>query len=259
MIVTTIAVSVKPENIDDFIKATLGNHQHSVKEPENLRFDVLQVKDDPGLFTLYEAYSSEEAALAHKNAAHYLKWRKLVAPWMAVPGKGTAHKVFAPLPKILNLLKQAKIKIKQAIVKNEPSPQQLDSMVENFRLKEINCVAAIGGYFDVPHGIICAALTPESVKINIKQLREKGDDVYLQKYAKVGKIFANQFDVDMDTACDFLIKELKKLVQDLNIPMLGSFGINENSLDKIIASTSNKNNPVKLSARQIRELLLNCL
>ena len=96
MIVTCITVFVKPDHIDDFIKATVENHQHSLKEPGNVRFDLLQCKDDPTRFFLYEAYESEEAIAAHKKTEHYLKWRETVADWMAKPREGIPHTVICP-------------------------------------------------------------------------------------------------------------------------------------------------------------------
>ena len=97
MIVTTVTVFVKPEHVDDFIKATVKNHEHSVKETGNLRFDVLQAHDDPNRFLLYEAYETEAAAKAHKQTPHYLEWRETVAPMMAKPREGIPHIVVAPL------------------------------------------------------------------------------------------------------------------------------------------------------------------
>ena len=43
MYVTCVYVWVKPENVNDFIQASLENHNYSIKEPGNLRFDVLQL------------------------------------------------------------------------------------------------------------------------------------------------------------------------------------------------------------------------
>ena len=96
MTVTCVSVKVKPEHIDDFIRATVENHRNSIQEPGNLRFDVLQNASDPCCFTLYEAYGSEEDAAAHKNTAHYAAWRDAVAPWMAQPREGVKHNVVAP-------------------------------------------------------------------------------------------------------------------------------------------------------------------
>jgi autoinducer 2-degrading protein len=96
MIVTIVHVKVKPEHIDDFIKATTENHHHSVKEPGNLRFDVLQLQENPAEFALYEAYEDETAAAAHKETAHYLGWRETVAPWMAEPRQGIRYQALWP-------------------------------------------------------------------------------------------------------------------------------------------------------------------
>lgn len=101
MIVTVVNVLVKPENIEQFIEATKENHHQSIKEKGNLRFDVLQHRDNPAAFTLYEAYESDETAAAHKKTAHYLKWRETVEPWMARPREGIAHNIVAPLDKSL--------------------------------------------------------------------------------------------------------------------------------------------------------------
>ena len=97
MIVTAVTVYVKKENIDDFIRATAGNHEHSVREPGNLRFDVLQSLDDPARFLLYEAYESEAAAADHKKTPHYLAWRDQVAPWMEKAREGLPCRVVCPV------------------------------------------------------------------------------------------------------------------------------------------------------------------
>ncbi|HRV91121.1 MAG TPA: antibiotic biosynthesis monooxygenase [Anaerolineae bacterium] len=96
MLVTTVTVYVKPEHVDDFIEATIANHNQSIEEPGNMRFDVLQCTADLTRFLLYEAYESEEAAAAHKQTEHYLKWRETVADWMAKPREGVPHRVIRP-------------------------------------------------------------------------------------------------------------------------------------------------------------------
>jgi autoinducer 2-degrading protein len=96
MIVTFVHVWVKPENVDAFIEATTENHYNSIIEPGNLRFDFLRDANDMNKFVLYEAYESEEAAAAHKNTEHYLKWRETVADMMAQPRKGDKHIILCP-------------------------------------------------------------------------------------------------------------------------------------------------------------------
>jgi autoinducer 2-degrading protein len=58
MYVTAVYVTVKPERIDDFVEACRLDNEGSRREPGNMRFDVLQMKDDPARFLLYEAYAT---------------------------------------------------------------------------------------------------------------------------------------------------------------------------------------------------------
>lgn len=96
MIVTCVYVHVRPESISRFIDVTTANHYESVKEPGNLRFDLVQQSDDPGRFMLYEAYESEESAAAHKNTEHYNKWRITVSEMMAEQRVGVRYNIIQP-------------------------------------------------------------------------------------------------------------------------------------------------------------------
>lgn len=88
MHVTLVHVHVQTECVGAFIAATRANHEASIKESGNRRFDVLQMPDDPTHFILYEAYVSAADAAAHKETAHYLTWRDAVAGMMAEPRRG---------------------------------------------------------------------------------------------------------------------------------------------------------------------------
>lgn len=96
MIVTTVHIWVKEDKVDAFIRASIENHNASILESGNLRFDILQHQDNPTQFTFYEAYESEEAAAAHKHTTHYQLWRQAVADWMDQPRVGIKHNVLAP-------------------------------------------------------------------------------------------------------------------------------------------------------------------
>ncbi len=97
MYVTTVMINVKEDRIQDFIDASIVNHESSVKEPGNRRFDILQCIEDPTKFILYEAYKSKESAAAHKDTAHYKTWRENVADCMAEPRKGIAYTSIRPV------------------------------------------------------------------------------------------------------------------------------------------------------------------
>lgn len=96
MIVTIVHVWVKPQFTEQFIEATRENHENSIREPGNLRFDILRDDSDANKFVLYEAYTTAEAVAAHKETLHYLKWRDTVAPWMAQPREGVKHTMLYP-------------------------------------------------------------------------------------------------------------------------------------------------------------------
>jgi autoinducer 2-degrading protein len=96
MHVTVVYVTVKPEYIDNFIAACRQNHEASVLESGNRRFDVLQSAQDPARFVLYEAYENAAAAASHKDTAHYKRWRETVADWMAEPRRGEPYNGLFP-------------------------------------------------------------------------------------------------------------------------------------------------------------------
>jgi autoinducer 2-degrading protein len=88
MHVTLVHIRVKPEAVDAFVAATKLNHEASIREPGNRRFDILQSPDDPTRFVFYEAYATAADAAAHKQTAHYAAWRDAVADMMAEPRRG---------------------------------------------------------------------------------------------------------------------------------------------------------------------------
>lgn len=80
-----VHVRVKPEVVDAFVEATLENARASLEEAGVARFDVVQQVEDPTCFVLVEVYKSDEAPAAHKQTAHYARWRERVADMMAEP------------------------------------------------------------------------------------------------------------------------------------------------------------------------------
>lgn len=96
MFVACVHVVVKSQNIEAFIAASRDNASHTIQEPGNLRFDVLQQADDPQRFLLYEVYRDETAAKAHKLTAHYARWRDAVETWMAQPRRGVPYDSLFP-------------------------------------------------------------------------------------------------------------------------------------------------------------------
>ncbi len=96
MFVTLVHCHVKPDDADEWFAATRANHEASVREPGNLRFDVLRSAEDPTRFVLYEWYVDEAAAKAHKATTHYATWRDTVADWFVEPRHGVRYEGLCP-------------------------------------------------------------------------------------------------------------------------------------------------------------------
>ena len=91
LLVVHVDIAVLPEQLDAFLAATEENAAASRGEPGVLRFDVLTDRADPGHVVLVEIYRDEAATGAHKDTAHYTRWRDAVAPMMARPRQATRY------------------------------------------------------------------------------------------------------------------------------------------------------------------------
>ncbi|NIY47715.1 (4S)-4-hydroxy-5-phosphonooxypentane-2,3-dione isomerase [Cedecea colo] len=87
MNVTLVEINIKPERVNAFLDVFRANHEGSIKEPGNLRFDVLQDPQVPTRFFIYEAYQNDEAVLAHKQTPHYLACVEKLDEMMSEPRK----------------------------------------------------------------------------------------------------------------------------------------------------------------------------
>jgi quinol monooxygenase YgiN len=98
MFIVCVHAHVKAESVAEFRQATVENARSSVQEPGILRFDVVEQQDDATRFVLMEAYRTPEAAAAHKETAHYAKWRDVVASMMAEPRHSVKYNAVFPDP-----------------------------------------------------------------------------------------------------------------------------------------------------------------
>ena len=127
--------------------------------------------------------------------------------------------------------------------------------------------SAIGGFFNIPHGVICGTLIGPATKANIEKLKNYSNNNTLEKYANVGALLSikdrNQlqmpfirYNKDVDYYCNLLVKKIDEWTEKLKIPYLSDYGIKLSDIDKIICQTGNKNNPIKLGIDEIKKILL---
>ncbi len=119
--------------------------------------------------------------------------------------------------------------------------------------------SSIGGFYQVPHGVICGTLLGEVTELVVKGLlaEEETHLVAVKKYANLGRILTGIRDVNDHESCLNLVKYLKALVESSGIPRLGQYGIHEKDIDKIVSETGNKNSPLKLNTGQLKQSLKN--
>ena len=91
LLIVHVDIAVVPEALDAFLAATEENAGASRDEPGIVRFDVLSDRADPTHVLLVEIYRDEAAAAAHKDTAHYQRWRDTVAPMMARPREAARY------------------------------------------------------------------------------------------------------------------------------------------------------------------------
>jgi (4S)-4-hydroxy-5-phosphonooxypentane-2,3-dione isomerase len=96
LLIVHVDVAVVPDQLDAFLAASQENAVASRDEPGIVRFDVLSDRADPTHVVLVEIYRDEAAAAAHKDTAHYQRWRDTVAPMMARPRGATRYLNVSP-------------------------------------------------------------------------------------------------------------------------------------------------------------------
>ena len=115
--------------------------------------------------------------------------------------------------------------------------------------------STLGGYFDIPHGILCGTLMGAVTRANIKSLRQKqGSNGTLEKYARAGRLFSSDALAD-EKATLVLTTVIDQLTEDLKIPKLSQFGIQSADLAALAGEISQKHNPVKLSLDELVAIL----
>lgn len=115
--------------------------------------------------------------------------------------------------------------------------------------------SSIGGYFDIPHGVVCSALMAPANKVTARKLFQNDPRQALVKYAEAGKIFAGNDNRSKEYYTEYLIHKIEEWTTAMQIPKLGDYGVSRADFNKIIKATENKNNPVDLDEEELAEVL----
>lgn len=116
----------------------------------------------------------------------------------------------------------------------------------------------LGAFFPIPHGIVCGTLLAEATKINIDVLKQRADkgNPALEKYQTLAQLMTGE------RSHQALNNLLESWTEQLNLPRLESFGLQDSDLDNIVENSrgsSMKTNPMVLTDSEIRMILENRL
>jgi len=116
--------------------------------------------------------------------------------------------------------------------------------------------SVLGGMFNGPHGAICARLLPLVIEVNIRALTQRqADHPALRRYDDIAKILTGK----QTAASKDCVEWVKETCSLLNVPPLGSYGINAGYLPEIVEKSSKassmKGNPITLNRDELLEIL----
>ena len=116
--------------------------------------------------------------------------------------------------------------------------------------------SSVGGFFDVPHGLVCGTLMAPANRVTVKKLRKsRANPQALAKYATVGEIFSRQPGKSDGFYVDFLLNLMEDWSDRFDLEKLSEYGVRGTDVQKIVRATSCKYNPVLLNENELSEIL----
>jgi alcohol dehydrogenase class IV len=115
----------------------------------------------------------------------------------------------------------------------------------------------IGGATGAPHGVVCAALLPHTMRVNVRALEQRAPEhEALHKYAQLGGLLTGRDTAGVREAID----RVGDLCAALEIPGLEAIGVERSRLDSLVdkaaVASSMKGNPIQLTRLELEEILL---
>ncbi len=114
----------------------------------------------------------------------------------------------------------------------------------------------LGGYFHIPHGVVCSSLMAPVFAYTIDNLVDHPDHPAFQKLIIASKVFADfKYKQDIEYLQAFKEK-LIHITKLLELPRLSDYGFTKESIPKVVEHTSHKQHPVQLTTEQMTDALL---
>jgi len=129
--------------------------------------------------------------------------------------------------------------------------------LSNAGLGAVHAIAGpFGGAFRAPHGAVCARLLPEVMAANVRALASRPQPgEALARYDEVARLVTGS----PEAAAADGVGWVRALVGELGIPGLSHYGLTPEGfpalVEKSLAASSMKANPVKLTTGELQEIL----
>ncbi len=118
----------------------------------------------------------------------------------------------------------------------------------------------LGGFFPIPHGVVCGTLLAAAAEANWQALMERdAKNPAVVKMVKLGEFLDGELGKDSAYYGEALCQILWEWTQTLELPKLGDYGVQASDLERIVAKTRNRNNPIPLTKGEISNLILSRL
>ena len=115
----------------------------------------------------------------------------------------------------------------------------------------------IGGFFPMPHGVVCGTLIGAATQANIETMRLEPEKhrIPLEKYARAGALLAGKPASTIETGCAQLVETLEDWIEMTGIARLSAYGVTRADIPRIMDKSNNKNSPVTLYRNQMQAIL----
>lgn len=117
--------------------------------------------------------------------------------------------------------------------------------------------AVIGGMTSGAHGVVCAALLPHAMRVNVRAFRQRSpESESLRRYAEIGQLVTGSPTAGPEEAVAYI----EGLCAALHVPSLATLGVQSSQLstilDKSVVSSSMKANPIVLTRDELAAIVL---
>lgn len=110
----------------------------------------------------------------------------------------------------------------------------------------------LGGFFPIPHGVVCGTLMASAVCANWQALMERSpDSPAVAKMARLGSLLEGTSDKRPTYYGEALGQILTEWTEQLRLPRLGEYGVKLTDMERILTKTKNRNNPIHLTTQEI--------